>query len=68
MGERLYGFFPMANHLFMKAGERFERGFTDAVPHRGGLLGIYNYYARTQSEPAQLQALEDHRCIFPRCL
>ena len=64
VGERLYGFFPMASHVVMRPGERSERGFTDAMPHRSELPGLYNYYARTQSEPAQLQALEDQRCIF----
>ena len=48
----------------MKPGECSERGFTDAMPHRSELPGLYNYYARTQLEPAQLQALEDQRCIF----
>ena len=37
IGERLYGFFPMASHVLMRPGEHSERGFTDAVPHRGGL-------------------------------
>lgn len=64
VGERLYGFFPMASHVVMQPGERSERGFADATPHRSELPGLYNHYARTQSEPAQLQALEDQRCIF----
>ncbi|HCL93665.1 MAG TPA: DUF2855 domain-containing protein, partial [Gammaproteobacteria bacterium] len=64
VGERLYGFFPMASHVVMKPGELSERGFADAMPHRSELPGLYNYYARTRSEPAQLQALEDQRCIF----
>ena len=64
VGERLYGFFPMASHVVMKPGELSERGFTDAMSHRSELPGLYNYYARTHSEPAQLQALEDQRCIF----
>ena len=64
VGERLYGFFPMASHVVMRPGECSERGFTDAMPHRGALPGLYNYYARTKSESVQLQALEDQRCIF----
>ena len=54
----------MASHGVMKPVECSQRGFTDAMPHRGELPGLYNYYARTQSGPAQLQALEDQRCIF----
>jgi hypothetical protein len=64
VGERLYGFFPMSSHVVMQPGELSERGFTDAMPHRSELPGLYNHYARTQSEPAQLQTLEDQRCIF----
>ena len=64
VGERLYGFFPMASHVVMQPGELSERGFTDAMPHRAELPSLYNYYARTQSEPRELQQLEDQRCIF----
>ena len=64
VGERLYGFFPMSSHVVMQPSELSERGFTDAMPHRSELPGLYSHYARTQSEPAELQALEDQRCIF----
>ncbi|MEL0162657.1 MAG: DUF2855 family protein [Halieaceae bacterium] len=64
VGERLYGFFPMSSHVVMQPGELSERGFTDAKPHRSELPGLYNHYVRTQSEPSQLQGLEDQRCIF----
>ena len=61
VGERLYGFFPMSSHVVMQPSELSERGFTDAMPHRSELPGLYSHYARTQSEPAELQALEDQR-------
>lgn len=64
IGERLYGFFPMASHVVMQPGELSERGFTDAMPHRSELPSLYNHYARTQSEARELQQLEDQRCIF----
>ena len=64
VGERLYGFFPMASHVVMEPGESSEKGFADAMPHRSELPGLYNYYVRTKSESVQLQALEDQRCIF----
>ena len=64
VGERLYGFFPMGSHVVMAAGDISERGFTDAMEHRQELPGLYNHYARTQAEPAELQQLEDQRCIF----
>ena len=64
VGERLYGFFPMSSHVLMTPGDVTDRGFTDVVAHRKALPGLYNQYARTRSEPAALQALEDQRCIF----
>ncbi len=64
VGERLYGFFPMGSHVVMAPAELSERGFTDAMAHRKALPGLYNHYARTQAEPAELQQLEDERCIF----
>jgi len=64
VGERLYGFFPMGSHVVMAPAELSERGFTDAMAHRQALPGLYNQYARTQAEPAELQQLEDQRCIF----
>ena len=63
-GERLYGFFPMSSHVVMTPGDMTARGFTDAVAHRQALPGLYNHYARTAAEPAELQELEDQRCIF----
>ena len=50
-GERIYGFFPMATHVVMKPGKIKEQSFIDAAEHRQGLLGLYNGYNRTQSEP-----------------
>jgi len=44
----------LASHVVMKPNECSERGLTDAMPHRSELSGLYNYYSRTQSEPAQL--------------
>ena len=64
VGERLYGFFPMSSHVVMTPGDVTPRGFTDAVAHRQALPGLYNHYARTAAEPAELQELEDERCIF----
>lgn len=64
VGERLYGFFPMSSHVMMKPGDVSPRGFTDISAHRQTLPALYNHYARTEAEPAELRALEDQRCIF----
>ena len=64
VGERLYGFFPMSSHLLMAPGEISDSGFIDALAHRQALPGLYNQYARTQSESSELRQIEDQRCIF----
>ena len=64
VGERLYGLFPMSSHVLMTPGDVTDRGFTDLVPHRQALPGLYNQYARTRSEPVALHVLEDQRCVF----
>lgn len=66
VGERLYGFFPMSSHLVMTPGRIKEASFTDVSPHRLSLPALYNQYSRTRSEPKELHAIEDERCVlFP---
>jgi hypothetical protein len=65
-GERLWGYWPMASHVVLAPSKVSPRGFHEASPHREGLAGAYNFYARTDNEPAELKALEDRRAIlFP---
>ena len=64
VGERLYGFFPMSSHVVMEPGHVSEGSFIDIMPHRQALPNLYNQYARTRSESADLQDIEDERCIF----
>ena len=66
VGERLWGFFPMASHTVLKPGKIRETVFNDIAEHRSELPGLYNQYRRTAAEPSQLQAMEDERCLlFP---
>ena len=64
VGERLYGFFPMSNQLVMTPGRVRDEHFMDVAPHRHDLPALYNQYSRTRAEPAELQAIEDERCVF----
>ncbi|EXF93152.1 hypothetical protein HK44_005510 [Pseudomonas fluorescens HK44] len=45
-GERFYGFFPLASHLWVRPERVTERGFYDAAPHRQTLNSVYNQYTR----------------------
>jgi len=66
IGERLYGFFPMASEVILTVGSVQADGFMDASPHRLVLPALYNQYRRTKSDPYYLQAMEAERCLlFP---
>ncbi len=66
VGERLWGFMPMASHLVMRPAAATERSFTDSAAHRAELPPVYNTYQRTRADPPALKGLEDARCLlFP---
>ncbi len=66
VGERLWGFFPMASHALLRPGKVREDQFFDVAPHRGGLPALYNGYRRTGAEPSFLRKMENERCLlFP---
>ena len=58
VGERVWGFLPMASHLVVSPTRVTGRSFTDGAPHRADLPGIYNTYQRTRGDPEALKALE----------
>lgn len=66
VGERLYGFFPMASEVILTVGKVYPNAFMDATPHRRELPALYNQYRRTNADPDYLQAMETERCLlFP---
>lgn len=66
VGERFWGFLPMASHVVFKPSEISAGAFVDGADHRAALPAIYNSYQRTSGDPPELQTLEDERCIlFP---
>ena len=66
VGERLYGFVPMASEVVLQPGQVADGFFLDAGPNRAKLPALYNQYLRTESEPDFLKSLEDERCLlFP---
>ena len=66
VGERVWGFLPMASHTVVTPGKVGERSFIDAAAHRAALPAVYNTYQRTNGDPAPLKAIEDQRCLlFP---
>jgi hypothetical protein len=66
VGERLWGYFPMASHAVLTPGHIHGDYFMDVVEHRRELPLIYNQFRRTQAEPEFLQKMENERCLlFP---
>ena len=66
VGERIYGFFPMASHLVMQPAKVSEGRFVDGAEHRAGLPPVYNSYTRVGAEPDYDGDLDDARMVlFP---
>ncbi len=64
VGERLYGFFPMASQVVLTPGRVKDEHFMDVAPHRRELPALYNQYSRTHAEPEALRVIENERCVF----
>ena len=52
IGERLFGYFPMATHLVIEAADVSKLGLRDAAAHRQGVAPVYNAYARVSGAAA----------------
>ena len=66
VGERLWGYLPMASHAVLTPGHIHSDYFVDITEHRLELPPIYNQFRRTHAEPEFLQTMENERCLlFP---
>ena len=50
VGERLYGYWPMASQAVLSPQRVNPTGFSDGAPHRAGLHAVYNQYLRTSTD------------------
>jgi hypothetical protein len=64
VGERVYGYLPMASHLDVLPGNVTPGGFIDAAAHRQPMSPIYNQYSRLAADPEHDPAREGERMIF----
>lgn len=64
VGERVYGYLPMAESLDVLPGQVSAGGFTDMAAHRQPMSPIYNQYSRIQADPEHDPAREGERMIF----
>ncbi|QIQ85894.1 DUF2855 family protein [Erythrobacter sp.] len=64
VGERVYGYLPMATHLDVVPGKVSAGGFTDTSEHRQKMSPVYNQYSRLAADPEHDAAREAERMIF----
>lgn len=64
VGERVYGYLPMASHLDMLPGRVTPGGFSDTAAHRQPMSPVYNSYTRLGADPEHDPAREAERMIF----
>lgn len=64
VGERVYGYLPMASHLDVVPGRVSAAGFSDTAEHRQPMSPVYNSYTRLAADPEHDPAREAERMIF----
>ncbi|WP_411884311.1 DUF2855 family protein [Polaromonas sp. YR568] len=63
VGERFYGYFPIASHLRVQPERVTERGFYDGAAHRKALTSAYNQYMRCSADAAYRPEDENYQML-----
>ncbi len=64
VGERFYGYFPMASHLLVEPSKVQPHGFVDGIAHRAALPPVYNYYTNVSQDATHSPEQEALQSIF----
>ncbi len=64
VGERVYGYFPMASHVVVEAGKLSAKRFIDTAAHRAKLPPVYNAYERAAANPTRTRSGEASQMIL----
>ena len=64
VGERCYGYWPMADEVVLSPVRVIAEGFFDGAPHRSGLAEVYNRYLRCSSDPLYRPETEALRALL----
>jgi hypothetical protein len=64
VGERLYGYFPMASSVVLQPVRHAAKGFFDGAPHRAALHAVYNLYQRCNVDPFYSADSEDIQTLL----
>ncbi len=64
VGERLYGYFPMASSVVLAPTRLTSGSFYDGAPHRAELHPVYNQYTRCAADPFYTPQSEDIQALL----
>ena len=64
VGERFYGYFPMATQVIVQPERVSSGGFTDGADHRAALPTVYNQYLRCSTDPGYHPHREGEQMIL----
>ena len=64
VGERFYGYFPMATQVIVQPERVSPGGFTDGADHRAALPTVYNQYLRCSTDPGYHAEREGQQMIL----
>lgn len=64
VGERFYGYWPIASHLVVQPVRVSERGFYDGTSHRLELTSAYNHYQRIRTDTAYRVEDENYQMLL----
>jgi hypothetical protein len=64
VGERFYGYYPIADEVLLEPARCNAAGFVDAAPHRRELAAVYNHYVRCAADPAYDAAREAEQALL----
>lgn len=64
VGQRFYGYYPLAETLDVIPAKAGPRGFGDSAAHRAAKAPIYNQYQNVAADPAYDAAYEPEQALF----
>jgi hypothetical protein len=64
VGERLYGYYPMASSTVLTPARPNTSGIYDGAPHRRELHAVYNQYLRCSADPFYTPDTEDTQALL----
>ena len=64
VGERFYGYFPIASDVVLQPARVSPAGFFDGAEHRRELHAVYNQYTRCSADPGYVPAREAEQALL----